>query len=133
MLKDEDELNAYFMDMSLQDAKLFVNPEAPPIQGQALESLVVAYQTLIQTLIGSRRKYPEELTRALVKVDKLTPELMSNEEAVQQWSASLVEELRLNPDANPSVAVKLDPETNVYVPEVSLLLKGVSDKVALTL
>ncbi len=132
-VKDDDELNAYFMDMSLQDAKLFVNPEAPPIQGQALESLVVAYQTLIQTLIGSRRKYPEELTRALVKVDKLTPELMSNEEAVQQWSASLVEELRLNPDANPSVAVKLDPETNVYVPEVSLLLKGVSEKVALPL
>ncbi len=132
-VKDDDELNAYFMDMSLQDAKLFVNPEAPPIQGQALESLVVAYQTLIQTLTGSRRKYPEELTRALVKVDKLTPELMSNEEAVQQWSASLVEELRLNPDANPSVAVKLDPETNVYVPEVSLLLKGVSEKVALPL
>ena len=132
-VKDDDELNAYFMDMSLQDAKLFVNPEAPPIQGQALESLVVAYQTLVQTLIGSRRKYPEELTRALVKVDKLTPELMSNEEAVQQWSASLVEELRLNPDANPSVAVKLDPETNVYVPEVSLLLKGVSEKVALPL
>ena len=132
-VKDDDELNAYFMDMSLQDAKLFVNPEAPPIQGQALESLVVAYQTLIQTLIGSRRKYPEELTQALVKVDKLTPELMSNEDAVQQWSASLVEELRLNPDANPSVAVKLDPETNVYVPEVSLLLKGVSEKIALPL
>ena len=127
-VKDDDELNAYFMDMSLQDAKLFVNTDAPPIQGQALESLVVAYQALIQTLIGSRRKYPEELTQALVKVDKLTPELMSNEEAVQQWSASLVEELRLNPDANPSVAVKLDPETNVYVPEVSLLLKGVSEK-----
>ena len=132
-VKDDDELNAYFMDMSLQDAKLFVNTDAPPIQGQALESLVVAYQALIQTLIGSRRKYPEELTQALVKVDKLTPELMSNEDAVQQWSASLVEVLRLNPDANPSVSVQLDPETNVYVPEVTLLLKGVSEKIALPL
>jgi len=132
-VKDDDELNAYFMDMSLQDAKLFVNTEAPAIQGEALETLVVAYQALIQTLMGSRRKYPEELTQALVKVDKLTPELMSDETAVQQWSDSLIEVLRQNPDANPAVAVQFDPETNVYVPEVTLLLKGVSEKIALPL
>ncbi len=132
-VKDDDELNAYFMDMSLQDAKLFVNTEAPGIQGEALETLVVAYQALIQTLAGSRRKYPEELTQALVKVDKLTPELMSDEAAVQQWSESLIEVLRHNLDANPAVAVQLDPETNVYVPEVTLLLKGVSEKIALPL
>ena len=132
-VKDDDELNAYFMDMSLQDAKLFVNTEAPAIQGEALETLIVAYQALIQTLMGSRRKYPEELTQALVKVDKLTPELMSDETAVQQWSESLIEVLRQNPDANPAVAVQFDPETNVYVPEVTLLLKGVSEKIALPL
>ena len=132
-VKDDDELNAYFMDMSLQDAKLFVNTEAPAIQGEALETLVVAYQALIQTLKGSRRKYPEELTQALVKVDKLTPELMSDETAVQQWSESFIEVLRQNPDANPAVAVQFDPETNVYVPEVTLLLKGVSEKIALPL
>ena len=132
-VKDDDELNAYFMDMSLQDAKLFVNTEASAIQGEALETLVVAYQALIQTLMGSRRKYPEELTQALVKVDKLTPELMSDETAVQQWSESFVEVLRQNPDANPAVAVQFDPETNVYVPEVTLLLKGVSEKIALPL
>ena len=132
-VKDDDELNAYFMDMSLQDAKLFVNTEAPAIQGEALEMLVVAYQALIQTLAGSRRKYPEELTQALVKVDKLTPELMSDETAVQQWSESLIEVLRQNVDANPAVSVQLDPETNVYVPEVTLLLKGVTEKIALPL
>jgi DNA gyrase subunit B len=132
-VKDDDELNAYFMDMSLQDAKLFVNPEAPAIQGEALETLVVAYQALMQTLAGSRRKYPEELTQALVKVDKLTPELMSDEAAVKQWSESLIEVLRQNLDANPAVAVQLDPETKVYVPEVTLLLKGVSEKIALPL
>ena len=132
-VKDDDELNAYFMDMSLQDAKLFVNTEAPAIQGEALETLVVAYQALIQTLMGSRRKYPEELTQALVKVDKLTPVLMSDETAVQQWSESFIEVLRQNPDANPAVAVQFDPETNVYVPEVTLLLKGVSEKIALPL
>jgi DNA gyrase subunit B len=58
---------------------------------------------------------------------------MSDETAVQQWSESFIEVLRQNPDANPAVAVQFDPETNVYVPEVTLLLKGVSEKIALPL
>lgn len=132
-VKDDEELNSYFLDLSLQDAKLFVNPEAPPIQGEPLQTLIVAYQSLVQILSDSRRKYPEELTQALVKVDKLTHDLLSNEAAMQQWAASLVEVLKLNADANPSVSVNLDPETNVFVPKVTLLLKGVAEKVALPL
>ncbi len=132
-VKDDEELQEYFLGMSLQDAKLFVNPEAPAIQGEALETLIVAYQALMQTLSDSKRKYPEELTQALVKVEKLTPELMANEAAMIQWSESLVELLRLNPDANPAISVMLDQETNVFVPEVTLLLKGVAEKIALPL
>ncbi len=132
-VKDDDELNAYFVDMSLQDAKLFVNPEAPPIQGEALESLVVAYQSLLQTLAESQRKYPQELTLALVRVDKLTQQRMSDEGAMQQWAESLVELLRLNPDANPKIEVLLDTETNTYVPKITMLLKGVARQISLPL
>ena len=60
-VKDDEELNLILL-MSLQDAKLFVNPEAPPIQGEPLEALVVAYMALLQTLAESQRKYPEELS-----------------------------------------------------------------------
>jgi DNA gyrase subunit B len=132
-VKDDDELNAYFVDMSLQDAKLFVNPEAPPIQGEALESLVVAYQSLLQTLAESQRKYPQELTLALVRVAKLTQQRMSDEGAMQQWAESLVELLRLNPDANPRIEVSLDTETNTYVPKITMLLKGVTRQISLPL
>ena len=132
-VKDDDELKDYFLGMSLQDAKLFVNPEAPAIQGEALETLIVAYQSLMQTLADSKRKYPEELTQALVKVEKLTQELMADESAMVNWGASLVELLRQNPDANPAVQVVFDQETKVYVPEITLLLKGVAEKIALPL
>ncbi len=49
-VKDDDELNAYFLELALQDAKLFVNTEAPPIQGEALESLVVQLQDVLKRL-----------------------------------------------------------------------------------
>jgi DNA gyrase subunit B len=132
-VKDDDELNAYFVDMSLQDAKLFVNPEAPPIQGAALESLVVAYQSLLQILAESQRKYPQELTLALVQVGKLTQERMADESAMQQWAESLVELLRQNPDANPKIEVLLDEETSTYLPKITLLLKGVAREISLPL
>ncbi len=132
-VKDDDELQAYFLDMSLQDAKLFVNAEAPPIQGEALETLIVAYQSLLQTLEDSKRKYPLELTQALVKVAKLTPELMAEEQAMQQWAQDLLELLRQNPDANPAVSVAFDQETQVFVPQVTMLLKGVAENIALPL
>lgn len=131
-VKDDEELNAYFLAMSLQDAKLFVNGQAPAIQGEALEALIVSYQSLMQTLADSRRKYPEELTQALVKVRKLTPELMVDEAAMQQWAAALMDILRLS-DSNPAITVELDPETNVYIPQVTMLLKGVAEKIALPL
>ena len=37
-VKDDGELNAYFLELALQDAQLFVNPDAPGIQGEVLES-----------------------------------------------------------------------------------------------
>jgi DNA gyrase subunit B len=44
-----------------------------------------------------------------------------------------VELLRQNPDANPAVKVVFDQETKVFVPEITLLLKGVAEKIALPL
>ena len=38
-VKDDEELKAYFLELALQDAKVFVNPQAPALQGEALEEL----------------------------------------------------------------------------------------------
>ncbi len=132
-VKDDDELSEYFLDMSLQDAKLFVNPQAPAIQGEALQSLVVEYQALANILADSRRKYPQEVTTALIKVEKLTRATMAEESATQAWSESLLDILRLSPDANPKIEIAFDSETNIFVPTVMLLLKGVMEKISLPL
>ena len=63
---------------------------------------------------------------ALVRLDKLTPERMSDEAAMQQWAQSLFDLLCQSLDADPKVEVTLDTETNAYVPKVTLLLKGCS-------
>jgi DNA gyrase subunit B len=131
-VKDNDELSAYFMELSLQDAKLFVNPEAPAIQGQALETLVQAYQKLIDRLDRSKRKYPVEITHSLVRAPKLVQEDLTNEAAMQAWCETLVTILGDNPGSTPTVDAVWDEERQVFVPNISILLKGNRERVALS-
>ena len=131
-VKDDDELSAYFMELSLQDAKLFVNPEAPAIQGEALEALVQAYQKLIDRLALSKRKYPVEITHGLIRAPKLSQDDMNDEAVIQSWSDVLVEILGDNPGASPTVEAIWDEERQLFVPNISILLKGNRERVALT-
>ena len=131
-VKDDDELNGYFLELAVQDAKLFVNPEAPAIQGEALEALISDFQQLLKDLAPSNRKYPEEITRALLRVGGLDESVLSDEAAMHDWAETLKETLAENPATDASVTVSLDTEHNVYLPTVSLLLKGRRKTVALT-
>ncbi len=131
-VKDDDELSAYFMELSLQDAKLFVNPEAPAIQGQALEALVQAYQKLIDRLIRSKRKYPVEITYGLIRAPKLVQEDLVNEERINTWCETLVGILGDNPGSTPTVDSVWDEERQIFVPNISILLKGNRERVALS-
>ena len=131
-VKDDDELNGYFLELALQDAKLFVNPEAPPIQGEALETLVSEFQQLLKDLAPSSRKYPEEVNRALLRVASLDESLLSDQGAMSDWAESLKKTLGEDPSTDASVTVSFDSELNVYLPTVSLLLKGRRKTVTLT-
>ncbi len=60
-VKDDDALQAYLTHIALEDAQLFVNPDAPPIQGVGFEELVGRFhkaQAIIQRL---SQRYPSAL------------------------------------------------------------------------
>lgn len=130
-VKDDDELTGYFMELALQDAKLFVNAEAPGIAGEVLQELAESYQQLVQTLDRANRRYPTQITHALVKVPKLDATLMTDLEAMQVWSEQLTEQLQQELDANPSVELIEDAQENSYMPRISLLLKGAAQRLDL--
>ena len=131
-VKDDGELNTYFLELALQDAKLFVNPDAPGIQGEALESLVSDFQKLLDDLAPSNRKYPPEVTHALLRVPSLDETMLADEAKMKEWAGSLTEVLAQDASKAPLVDIALDNELNVYLPTVSLLLKGSRKSVALS-
>ncbi|MEC7077546.1 MAG: DNA topoisomerase (ATP-hydrolyzing) subunit B [Pseudomonadota bacterium] len=131
-VKDDDELNGYFLELALQDAQLFVNPEAPGIQGEALESLVGDFQRLLDDLAPSSRKYPPDVTHALLRVPSLDDAMLNNETEMRAWAQSLKEVLDEDVSKAPVVEISLDNELNVYLPTVSILLKGSRKNIVLS-
>ncbi|MEC7612099.1 MAG: DNA topoisomerase (ATP-hydrolyzing) subunit B [Pseudomonadota bacterium] len=131
-VKDDDELNGYFLELALQDAQLFVNPEAPGIQGEALESLVGNFQRLLDNLAPSSRKYPPDVTHALLRVPSLDDAMLNNETEMRAWAQSLKEVLDEDASKAPVVEISLDNELNVYLPTVSILLKGSRKNIVLS-
>ncbi|MEC8755811.1 MAG: DNA topoisomerase (ATP-hydrolyzing) subunit B [Pseudomonadota bacterium] len=131
-VKDDDELNGYFLELALQDAQLFVNPEAPGIQGEALESLVGDFQRLLDDLAPSSRKYPPDVTHALLRVPSLDDAMLNNESEMRAWAQSLKEVLGEDASKAPVVEISLDNELNVYLPTVSILLKGSRKNIVLS-
>ena len=131
-VKDDDELNGYFLELALQDAQLFVNPEAPGIQGEALESLVGDFQRLLDDLAPSSRKYPPDVTHALLRVPSLDDAMLNNETEMRAWAQSLKEALDEDASKAPVVEISLDNELNVYLPTVSILLKGSRKNIVLS-
>ena len=131
-VKDDDELNGYFLELALQDAQLFVNPEAPGIQGEALESLVGDFQRLLDDLAPSSRKYPPDVTHALLRVPSLDDAMLNNETEMRAWAQSLKEVLDEDASKAPVVEISFDNELNVYLPTVSILLKGSRKNIVLS-
>ena len=49
-MKNDEALNNYLLQLAIEDAKLFVNPEAPPLSSASLGTLATQYQTVMQTV-----------------------------------------------------------------------------------
>ncbi len=130
-VKDDAELNAYFIELALQDAKLFVNPDAPALQGEPLQDLVSRLQGVYDRLEKIRRKYPSEVTEPLLRIGPVIEKMLVNEEAMSAWASGLKELLGGVVDGNASVDIEFDREHQMFVVVVTLMLKGITEKIRL--
>lgn len=126
-LKDEKAKTAYVTQSALESAALYVNPEAPPLAGQALEELVHEYQSVMETIERLSRIYPERVLQEMITQRTLTPADLENAEAIEQWVGELGERLVL--DTRTGIRYEFstteDPERKLTLPKVTLLIHGI--------
>jgi len=126
-LKDDEALRQYLTQAALDNAAIYVNPDAPPITGEGLEALVEQFRKVTATIDRLCRLYAPPVLWRMVYGDTLTVEQLKDEAAVTAFAEQLSERLLpVSPKGSVySVAVRKDQERQLFYPVVKLISHGV--------
>jgi DNA gyrase subunit B len=97
-VKDDDELNDYFLRLALDRARLFVSEAAPAITEPALESLARQYLAAMATVDRLSSRFDRTLIEKTIYMPRVGAEMSVDREAMTAWFTEL--EARLNAEAD---------------------------------
>ena len=92
-IKDDEAMAEFELAIALENAALYVNDNAPGMQGVALQNLASEYLAVQKMTTRLSRYYPESVLKELIYQPALTTALMQQESAVNSWADSLVTSL----------------------------------------
>ncbi len=92
-VKDDNELNAHLLNAALDNAALFVNPDAPPLSGTALEALANEHILVEGMIARLSRRYDEAVLRGIAKQPAITEEISSDMSALEVWTEAFSADL----------------------------------------
>ncbi|MCF6318053.1 MAG: DNA topoisomerase (ATP-hydrolyzing) subunit B [Proteobacteria bacterium] len=104
--KDDDEMNSYLLARALEKTELFYQKDAPPLVGLGLENLVKQHLLVMDNINKLSIIYSNKVLKALLKLAKVTTELLNNSESWCEKAQSL-----LNKDVKEGVYWKVNPST----------------------
>lgn len=85
-VQSDKEALQYRTALALDNAAVYVNPQAAPIQGLPLENLFKSYNKIMSALPQLSTKIHEDIIINLMYYPQLSAESRQSEEAVQQWA-----------------------------------------------
>ena len=128
-LKDDDELNAYFLQAGLEGSKLHVSEDAPPIDDAGLEEIARSYLELDARLEALHHIYPVELTKALIDAPPLALTELTDRDHMTSWAEQYAKILPTETEY--TVELEEDREHHVFRPKISWQEHGVAETVRL--
>ncbi len=88
-IKDDAELNAYLLELALDNAELHVNEAAPAMSGEALETLCREYLSCLSMMQRLSRTIPELVLMPLLHLPAFKAEMLQQsiqaENFIKQW------------------------------------------------
>lgn len=126
-LKDDEALQEYLTQSALDTASIYVNTDAPPLSGEALQALVTQYRTVAATIERLSRLYAPDVLWQMVETAALSPEQMQDEAVVSAFCEAVSERLQtVGPKGSKySVVVRKDQERQLFFPVVKYLAHGI--------
>ena len=125
-IKDEKAMEQYLTNAALEGAYLYINAEAPPISGTALESLVAEYRVAESIIKRLAHAYPTLLLRKLFYLPRVEVSALASREAVEAWVSSLNAQLGFDDNTGQSISTSIleDKERNLHFPVVHVMQHG---------
>ena len=122
-VKDDAELDRYFLQSALENTKLHVNSDAPAMADTSLEALARRYQELLGRLTSLSQRYPLVVTCALFDLPRLALADLTHEARVREWADGFADRLR---EIEPTymVDVEYDAQHHIFCPEVRIITYG---------
>ena len=129
-VKDDAELNEYLLQVALENAQLFVRPDAPPITGVTLETLAKQFLSVMATIDRLSRRYHAEILERMIYMSSFTAETMKNKATTEAWFKEL--ESRLNGDGNTGIRYEIsildDVDHESHYAKVRAISHGVANE-----
>ena len=127
-VKDDDELDGYFLQNALEGSALHVNAEAPAIDDAYLERTARDYLGVKARLEALDRVYPANLTMALFNAPPVTAEALADRERMEAWAAEYLQAL---PESDYAIALEEDREHQIHRPRISWRAHGIAESAVL--
>jgi DNA gyrase subunit B len=115
-VKDDVELNALLLNAALDDAALYLNPEAPPLRGAGLESLARQYVEVQAIVRRWSRRYDERLLERLLYVPVLSTADFADQPKLSAWVAELAASLNQLAEGEARYELTLQSATSDELP-----------------
>lgn len=129
-VKNDQELNSYLLQLALDGARLYINKDAPPIMGAALENLLNQFNAVWVNMIRLTKRYRREILESLLYLPRLSFEKLADKNYVENWVALLQKYLNDHMSSQMlrfTVAAKQFDDREIYIPVVTTYLQGVAE------
>ncbi|OOE91854.1 DNA topoisomerase (ATP-hydrolyzing) subunit B [Salinivibrio sp. MA351] len=129
-IKDDEAMEQYQVALALENASLFVNPDAPAMHGESLEKLVKEYNGVLKLIQRMKRRYPAALLNELLYQPRLAVEELRDEWAAKKWVENIVDILnrKSTGESHYKASCRFDEDHQVWVPELVVRTHGVDYK-----
>ena len=107
-VKDDVELNAFLLNAALDKAALFVNSDAPPIQGAALEVLARKYMEVLAIIERWSRRYDENVLEQMLYLPKVSSANVGDADFMRHWVDGLLDGLKRRQDGSDTYQAELE-------------------------
>ncbi len=126
-VKDDAALNAMLLNSAIDKAHLYVNPDAPPLSGPALETLANDYMVVMASIRRLSKRYDPDVLEKMIYMPVLDAAALQDEAAFTAWFNEIEALVNsgLGSGQRYQVEITVDEEDGVFTAHMSKWTHGI--------